>query len=281
MPHLTRETVDQAISEIKKEIKDFPISRKALGKFKDDEVDYIYSTSINVEGNYYLKFIPAILKKLQLKNILELGNREGFSTLCIWDHLPSDGIFTSVDIVKDLRFCPKELFEDSRLRLVYGDVSNPAIYNNEYPKDVEFMFLDTIHYNYQVTDEFEVNQHFLADRALVAIDDINLNDKRKFFDALPYQKWDLTDFCHCSGWGLFLYERKNNLSYEERIFEAYKAGLKIFIRKYNEEMHTVELLERKKITSVAKRSIKKISPLYRSIIFLKNKFIDKSLYIKK
>ena len=274
MSELTKENIDKAISELRKEIKKITISPRALVKFTNSDEDQYALTFIDGDKiGYYLKFIPAICQKLNLKNILELGNREGFSTLCIWDHLPKDGSFVSVDIVKDLRFCPDAMFTDERVRFVYGDVSDPTIYNDNYPRDIDFMFMDTIHYDYQATDEFEVNQYFLADKALVAIDDINFNDKRKFFDRLPYQKWDLTDLCHDSGWGLFLYERNKLYSYEEKIFEAYKASVKIFTRKYQENEAKLEYINKRKVITIIKTLIKKVTPLYKFLIFIRNKII--------
>jgi hypothetical protein len=137
--------------------------------------------------------------------------------------------------------------------------------------------MDTIHYEFQATDEFEVNQYFLADKALVAVDDININDKRKFFDKLPYQKWDLTKLCHVSGWGLFLYERKEKLSDDKKILNAYKASVKIFSRKNDEKEKIIEKIEKRKILYIIKNNIKKIKPFYKSLIFIKNRLFDKHL----
>ena len=272
MQDLTKEKIDSHIEQYKKDVKDFSISKKATSKFSASEIDQEWLSYIDGENiGHYLKFIPYTMKKFGVRNAMELGNREGLSTVCTWDGLAHDGRFISVDIEKDLRYCPEDMFHDKRVDFVYGDVSNPDIYHGKYPKDVEFLFMDTIHFEYQSIDEFEVNQHFLADKALVAIDDINMNDKRKFFDKLPYTKWDLTELCHKSGWGLFLYERKQPLTYEQRIFEAYKAGLKIFVRKNEENTKILEHIEKKRIITRTKDTLKKIKPLYKTLLYIKNK----------
>jgi predicted O-methyltransferase YrrM len=270
MHELNKAIVDKAISEIKSELKSFPISEHALQKFKDSKIDNEAKALLSLDG--YLKFMPALIKKLGIKNILELGNREGLSTLSIWDHLPLDGHFISIDIEKDLRYCPEAMFTDPRVRFIYGDVSDPQIYNGVYPDQIEFMFMDTIHYEFQVTDEFEANQFYLADKALVAIDDIHLNDKGKFFEKLPYQKWDLTELCHASGWGLFLFERKIPMSREQRIFEAYKTSQRIFKRKFDEQSAILNRIDHKKLVNIGKRTIKRVGLLYRGLLFIRNKF---------
>lgn len=269
--NITKEQVDKAIEEIKKEIKGFPISEKNLVKFTNSKIDQDFKSYIDGVGGYYHKFIPMVMEKLGLKNILELGNREGVSTLCIFDHLHDDMKLTTVDIIEDLRYCPPAFFSDKKVRIVTGDVIDLNIYQTELPKNVDFIFLDTIHYDFQATDEFEVYQHFLSDTALVAIDDTHVNDKGNFFDRITYPKWDLTELCHGSGWGLFLYQRRDDSTEEERLLKAYKASSKIWKRKYNELETIVGNSNKKKISKILRRILKKNPIIHKTLIKLNNK----------
>lgn len=276
MIELNKKNIDKVINEIRNEINDFNISQKSLTKFHNSKTDNIYLNYIKGDGGYVLKFIPMLIKKLEINNILELGNREGLSTLCIWDHLGATGKLTTVDIVKDLRYCPEEMYSDKRVRFVFGDVSNPEIYDGDYPSNIEFMYMDTIHYNYQASDEFNVNKNFLAEKALVAIDDININDKRVFFDNLNYTKWDLSDLCHSSGWGLFLFERQDELQKKDIIDNIYKESVKIFYRKFKELELEIYRIKSRSIKNFIKTFLKKVPFFYKLYTKLYNEFHKKN-----
>ena len=141
---------------------------------------------------------------------------------------PRTDSLTSIDIVRNLRYCPDEMFTSGRVNFIFGDVCDLSIFDNQYPFNTELLFTDTIHYDYQLRNEFSIYQHFLADSALIAIDDINLNDKRKLFDELPFPKWDLTELCHVSGWGLVLFERTQDSDEQERLLKAFQASAKMW-----------------------------------------------------
>ena len=269
---LTKTTVDQALSQIEKEVKNSSISKRALVKFTDSKEDKRFYGYFNGSEDYYHKALPLLINKLHLKNIFELGSREGISTLCMWDKLPSDATLTTIDIVKDQRYCPDEMFSDKQVKFIFGDVCDLSIFKENIPLDIDFLFSDTIHYNFQITDEFEIYQHLLADTALVAIDDIYVNDKHKFFEKVPYTKWDLTKLYHRSGWGLFLFERKQSLSKEDRILEAYKASAYIWKRKHDEKEKYIEKIHNKNPIVILKNLIKKIKPLYTLFTYLYNNY---------
>ncbi len=79
--------------------------------------------------------------------------------------------------MNDLRYFPDNLNDEKKgIFAVFGDVFNLNIYK-EIPLDIDILFSDTIHYNEQIRDEFEIYQYLLSDIALVAIDDIHVNDK--------------------------------------------------------------------------------------------------------
>jgi len=223
-------------------------------------------------GGWYVKFIALLVQKFEFKNIAELGNREGLSTLAIFDQLAPNTNFTSIDIDKDLRYCPEEMFQDKRVNFLYGDVCSINILE-KIPDGIDFLFSDTIHYAFQVRDEFEIYQHLLADQALVAIDDIYLNDKGNFWEGITFEKWDLSKICHQSGWGLFLFERKQSLSPEERREKMIEEAAKIWERKYLEMLARANSLQARTLIGRGKRLIKKMGPLYRLLCFVNNKFL--------
>jgi predicted O-methyltransferase YrrM len=239
---LSKLAVDNAIESIKHELAGYRIKPENLAKFGESKEDLEYLSYVNGVGGSYVKFLPLLIQKLGLKKIYELGNREGLSTLAIFDGLPADAAFTTIDIDRDQRYCPEAMFKDPRVKFIFGDVSDLSIFQNNIPTDIDFLFTDTIHFDFQLRDEWAIYQHLLADQALVAIDDINVNDKRKLFDELAFEKWDLTELCHVSGWGLFLFERREQTTREERILKAYQASAAVWRRKFG-ELHAWQQIE--------------------------------------
>ena len=250
---LDKSTIDAAIESLKTQVSRHEIKTENLAKFTDSPEDQEFLSYVNGVGGNYVKFLPLFIQKMGLKRIVELGNREGLSTLAIFDGLPPEATFTTIDIEKDQRYCPDAMFKDERVKFIFGDVSDLSIFEGKIPTDIDFLFTDTIHFDFQLRDEWAIYQHLLADRALVAIDDININDKRKLFDELTFEKWDLTELCHVSGWGLFLFVRKEKQTEEERILRAYQASSSVWKRKCDELNYWKSEIEKKKIKQRTKQ----------------------------
>lgn len=269
---LNKTIVNSAIEKIKQKISQHKIKDVNLLKFTNSEIDKEFSSYLNGVGGNYMKFVPLLIEELGLKNIVELGNREGLSTLAIYDNLPIDATFITIDIEKDRRYCPDIMFRDKRVKFIFGDVCDLEIFNSlesGVPLNIDFLFSDTIHFDCQLRDEWNIYKYLLADNALVAIDDINLNDKRKLFDELKYDKWDLTEFCHISGWGLFHFQRKEQLSDAERLRKAYQESAKIWHRKYDECKIVLDKIEEKKLINKLKKFIRRHRYFVRIIIRIK------------
>jgi len=269
---MTKETVEQTIQEIKKELLDFSIDKKNLEKFGTvDHMDDEYLSYVDgFKGAFYIKFLALLVKKIKPKNIVELGNREGLSTLAIYDQLPSDSKFVTIDILEDVRYCPSAMFNDARVNFITGDVCDIEILK-EIPKEIDFLFSDTIHHDFQIRDEIEIYQHLLSDVALVAIDDIHTNDKGKFWDEVTYAKWDLSEICHSSGWGLYLFQRKNKTTPEQRWLAAVEASARIWRRKHSENESILSKIEEQKIQNKLKNFIRSNHFLHKTTLLLRNK----------
>lgn len=257
---INKTIIESLISEFEKD-KDLhvikPSSLCKFNNFRKEDLEFL--SYINGKGGYYIKFLNFIIKKLKPKTIVELGNREGLSTLSIFDAAEEyQPEFYTIDIEHDQRYCPQEMFTDAHTHFLFGDVCSYDIIKNM-PNKIDFLFSDTIHFNFQIQDEFEIYQHLLSDKALVAIDDIHTNDKGVFFDKIKYEKWDLTKLCHQSGWGLFLFERKLNSNTNTKKEDLYESMIKVWERKYQ------AILNQPKHHSLSfklKQTLKKITPAY-------------------
>lgn len=267
------QTIEKLIEEVRDEIPGFSVAEANLEKFTPgNPADEEFLSYVNGVGGSYVKFLALLTKKLAPKNIVELGNREGLSTLAIYDQLPQDSRFTTIDILEDQRYCPDAMFKDERVSFLFGDACSLDILK-QVPFDIDLLFSDTIHYYFQIRDEFALYQHLLADTALVAIDDIHTNDKGKFWEEVSSDKWDLTGLCHTpGGWGLFLFTRTESLSKEERWKRLTETAAHIWERKHTELEEREEARESKMLLNRAKELIKSSPVAYRSLVSAKNAF---------
>lgn len=268
---ITRENIDLAISEIKKELPIFEIKPENLEKFGHvSELDDECLSCVNGAGGSYVKFLALLVKKFQFETIVELGNQTGLSTLAIYDQLPATSTFTTVDIIEDIRYCPEKMKSDDRVSILIGDVCDVDILK-KIPTGINLLFTDTIHFNFQIQDEFAIYQHLLADTAIVAVDDIHKNDKGIFWEALDYEKWDLTELCHVSGWGVFLFKRKQPTSKEQLWLNVVEKSSKIWQRKYEELNNEKIVREESTLKNRLKSLLRKYPSFYKTLIKVKNK----------
>jgi predicted O-methyltransferase YrrM len=152
----------------------------------------------------YFTLIHNVIKNLPEDAIIvELGNREGMSTLAIYDSLKPKQKFYTIDIVQDLRLLPKKFFEDDRVNIVYDNCTNPNVLSMFLNNSIDFLFSDTIHHYHQISKEFDVYKNKMKNNSLLFVDDIKINDKGKFFDEWIGEKYSLDSWAHESGFGCF------------------------------------------------------------------------------
>ena len=172
-----------------------------------DEEYKKYLTNYNFEQGKvcgYFTLIHNVVKNLPDDAIIvELGNREGMSTLAIYDALKPNQKFYTIDIIKDLRILPVEFFNDDRIKVLYGDCISDEILKEFEDNSIDFLFSDTIHYYGQVNNEFVAYKNKLKKGSIMFVDDIKLNDKGMFYDEWVGEKYSLGPWCHESGFGCF------------------------------------------------------------------------------
>ncbi len=179
---------------------------------------------IDSESEWYYGWLALAVRILTPRHVLELGSFRGGSAVCLFQELDAFSKLTSVDLIKDLRFCPPRMLHDPRVSFVLGNDLDLSIYEERVPLDIDFLFIDTVHSFHQISAEWAIYQHLLMDRALVVLDDIRLHDMGKFWEELRYQKLEATEHCHSSGFGAFIFEREVETDEECRLSKAWQAS---------------------------------------------------------
>ena len=158
--------------------------------------------------------------------ICELGNREGLSTISILDSLNQTNHFITYDVVDDLRFVDLNKIEEQKKSFQFVKLdclSEQALeiiqQTCKEHGNISLLFCDTVHTYEQLSQEFELYEPFLADEAIILVDDIQDNyesedpvwhrTKYRFYKEWKGDKYDLTDLCHYpTGFAAFTYRRK-------------------------------------------------------------------------
>jgi hypothetical protein len=225
--------------------------RELLARFDpavplDREV-YNYIVKGGEAGGYY-HWLTLLAAQAGPALIVELGSRHGTSTLALYQGLSAGSRLLTVDVMRDQRYIPEKVLHDSRVRFIFGDSLDMTAYERAGvapPLDIDIFWTDTIHTYRQLSAEFTVYEPLLADEAVIAVDDIHLNDKGRFFQEAPYEKRDLTALCHGSGFGVLHYIRpasERGASPEKRFLEALRRSAKIGYETYWELYRRHEIL---------------------------------------
>lgn len=207
-----------------------------LSQFSEDEfaqlnLSYIFGGKGSCSG--YLQWLTLLVKHSDAKTIVELGNRYGVSSNTIFAGLNADQKFYSLDTDINQIYVPDFVKNDDRVSFVTGDCLDLNIYKNskfDIPFNIDILWTDTLHSLEQLSNEMLVYEPLLSDNAIIVIDDINLNDKRDYFDSSPHEKYDLTDDCHDTGFGVIDFKRSlqdKQLTDSERLSLAMKNSRKI------------------------------------------------------
>jgi hypothetical protein len=165
---------------------------------------YLRNELPNGKVHGYFTLLNNIVKNLPDEAIIvELGNREGLSTLSIYEALKPNQKFYTIDIEKDLRLLPESFFNDERVIILYDNCLNDNILSLFKDKSIDLLFSDTTHTYNQINSEYDSYRNKMKDESILLVDDIKLNDKGVFFDKWDGEKYSLGSWSHESGFGCF------------------------------------------------------------------------------
>ena len=170
--------------------------------------NYDYPAHGKIHG-YFTLLHHAVSRLSDDAVIVELGNREGLSTLAMCDALKPHQTLYTMDIDQDLRFVPEYWKQDPRMHVLHGDCLSEHMINQIPDGSVDLWFSDTIHCYDQIHREFAAYECKLKDKALVLVDDIKTHDKGRFYDEWVHgDKCSVDAWCHgAGGFGVFEYIR--------------------------------------------------------------------------
>lgn len=219
-----------------------------LSQVNEEYLGYLQNT----EGNFYYQWLAHLVRIMKPNLVLELGNGLGLSTLMMFSELSEKARLVSCDLIKELDFIPPHIFNDAHLEFYFGNDLNLNVFGDNLPVGIDMLFIDTKHTFDQVSAEWKIYRNLCNPGAIVILDDIRMHDMFNFWESLTYPKLELTEKCHFSGFGFFLYTSDSNPNpqnaYREAlqyVFEQHDLLKDELIKRDNSPM----LLIRKKIAN--------------------------------
>lgn len=158
---------------------------------------------LNTNGCRYYQLTPCLIDELKPKQVVELGGAMGVWDICALHTLPQNSHLWSITLPENgLEF---SFIQDSysNFHPVLGDDTDLT----NWPKDCELgktdlWFFDSLHTPEHLQKEFDLYSPFFKKGAVILVDDIRSFDLWKVWEKLPYEKKEITNPCHYSGFGI-------------------------------------------------------------------------------
>jgi predicted O-methyltransferase YrrM len=162
----------------------------------------------NESGEHY-RLLPAIIKAINAKNIIEIGTFMGASSVAIIEN--SQASIVTYDLLSwdsmDTYLKPID-FSNGRVRQILGDISNNEFFLTNLPNLVhaDMIFVDAPKdgiFEPRFWSLVEANKRELLGKVFV-FDDIRVSTMHDFWQDIDYPKIDLGSLGHWSGTGLVI-----------------------------------------------------------------------------
>jgi len=203
----TQDDLEKFHEAVMEACKTYQPPRHLFGKMDDGFLQYMNGAP---EHRYY-HWLALAVRFFQPESILELGTAAGASSIMMYSELPRDTTLISADIGTNAHFLPDAIRDDDRTEYITADANDPAIYRRfqeDYKRTFDFLFLDTDHVAKDLRNQLTLVGPLLRPGALVMLDDIHMNDMTEAWDEIPGPKLDITQDCHPSGFGVFVWSGK-------------------------------------------------------------------------
>lgn len=157
---------------------------------------------LNINGCANYQWSTCLIDVLKPKQVVELGGAMGVWSLCVLHTLPESSKLYSITL-------PEGGLEFSYVQDTYPNfypIHGDDLNMDNWPKgmnwnDTDIIYFDSLHTPEHLQKEVDLYVPLLKERTIMLFDDIHSFGLEPIWDALPYEKIDLTDPCHYTGWG--------------------------------------------------------------------------------
>ena len=162
----------------------------------------IWDDVMNTNGCANYQFSTCLVDLLKPTQIVELGGAMGAWSVCILQTLSAESQLYSITVAEEGKEFMFVVDKYPNFHPIVGDDLNMDNWKGVDLAKTDIWYIDTIHTAEHLKKELELYTPFFKKGALVLFDDIRMNDMFSVWESLPYEKKELTDPCHHTGWGI-------------------------------------------------------------------------------
>lgn len=157
---------------------------------------------LNVNGCYNYVWSSALMDVVKPKQVVELGGAMGVWSICVLQNLPPESQLYSITLAEHGLEFSYVVDTYYNFHPIIGDDLDLNNFKGVDLDRTDVFYFDSLHTNEQLTKELELYRPFFKKGALLLFDDIRMDELLPVWNALPYEKLELTDPCHFTGWGV-------------------------------------------------------------------------------
>ena len=122
-------------------------------------------------GELEASFLGFLLRSIKATNVLEFGTFTGYSSLCMAENLPDDGLIITLDINPETVEIAKNYWKNSTHGHKIQSIIGPALETvKNLDKAFDFIFIDADKINY--LDYLKAGLKVLSPKGMIAIDNV-------------------------------------------------------------------------------------------------------------
>ena len=190
------------------------LSQKVLEKLKEFKVQALLPALkdcsqgaiedvLNTNGSAYYQFSTCLVDLLKPAQVIELGGAMGVWCLCVLHSLPTDSKLYSITLPEHgLEFSFIKDNYPNLIKVLGDDLDLKNWLANLYLSHTDLWFFDSLHTKEHLEKELELYKQFFRKGTILLFDDIRMEELWPVWESLPYDKAELTNPCHYSGYGL-------------------------------------------------------------------------------
>lgn len=157
---------------------------------------------LNVNGCFNYVWSTCLMQILRPSQVIELGGAMGVWSICVLQNLPPESQLYSITLEEHgLEF---SYVADTYYNFhpVIGDDLKIENFKGVDLNKTDVWYFDSLHTREQLEKELLLYGSFFKKGALLLFDDIRMTELWPVWEALQYEKKELTDPLHFTGWGI-------------------------------------------------------------------------------
>jgi|GEM_PF-5513897 len=173
---------------------------------------------LNTNGCFNYVWSSALMDVVKPKQVVELGGAMGVWSICVLQNLPPESQLYSITLEEHgLEF---SYVQDTYYNFhpIVGDDLDLNNFKGVDLHKTDIWYFDSLHTYEQLTKELDLYSPFFKKGAILLFDDIRMAELWPVWEKLAYEKIELTDPCHFTGWGVAIVKDEINWNMGEVTF---------------------------------------------------------------